>query len=268
MPEPAYKTKLTLGLQLYLENILSLIDFMELNTASMLVLDASLYKQYEEADYPDWSDSYFSKVDMTSLLEGLFKSELLDSFTSFDLLKDDIGVNKIGQELLGKLQGNIPEHKEIGLDINKALGFNEFLKFFPLHLLYLCPALFGERSDQVLNKARNGDRESILKLIQLDKSLISAEWSAKELRKAQLTGDFEYFREVSKVMAKDPFKPSKKNSKMVCFLVMGWPMGLNKLTNVEVFEYIKDIGLYGSEDPDSLYREIKRLKLRKNMEEV
>lgn len=41
----------------------------------------------------------------------------------------------------------------------------------------LCSALFGESSSELFKKAKNGDREAILKLIQLDKSLVESGWS-------------------------------------------------------------------------------------------
>ena len=116
----------------------------------------------------------------------------------------------------------------------------------------------------VLKKAEQGDRKAILKLIQFDKSLIGAEWSQLELRKAQLSGDLEYFKQVAKAIKKPSLTPIKDNMKLTMILIISWDWGLKNLTNREIFDYVtNDLKIYGSDDPDSLYRQIKRLKLRK-----
>ena len=129
----------------------------------------------------------------------------------------------------------------------------------------LIAALWGKSPFELFEKAKNGDRDSILKLIQLDKSLIQSDWSMREIKKAQLSGDQEYFKKLSKAIITNPFKPKKRNLKLSIVLVIGWEEGLKQFTNAEIFELVKELEIYGSEDPDSLYREINRLGLRKRI---
>ena len=46
-------------------------------------------------------------------------------------------------------------------------------------------------------------------------------------------------------------------------LVYGWELGLNKLSNEEILDLVIELGVYKGNDADSLYREIKRLGLKK-----
>ncbi|CCQ90696.1 hypothetical protein NITGR_360034 [Nitrospina gracilis 3/211] len=126
-------------------------------------------------------------------------------------------------------------------------------------------SLFGKNPFVLFEEAKNGNRDSILNLIQLDKSFIEAEWSMREIKKAQLAGDQKYFEKISKAFKTDPFKPKKRNLKLTFVLVFGWEMGLDKLSNDEILDFVKDLGVYGGDDSDSLYKEIQRLGLRKRI---
>ena len=45
--------------------------------------------------------------------------------------------------------------------------------------------------------------------------------------------------------------------------MLGWELGLKKLKNSEIHDFVTDLGVYQNEDTESLYKEIKRLKLRR-----
>ena len=60
-----------------------------------------------------------------------------------------------------------------------------------------------------------------------------------------------------------PSKPTKKNLKLSLVLVYGWELGLNKLSNEEILDLVIKLGVYEGTDADNLYREIKRLGLKK-----
>lgn len=123
--------------------------------------------------------------------------------------------------------------------------------------------LFGKSPFELFEEASKGDKGSILKLIQLDKSFIGSDWSMKEIKRAHLSGDQKYFKKLSKALTTNSFKPAKKNLKLCFALIFGWEDGFDKLSNDEILEFVKDLGIYDGDDPDTLYREIKRLGLRK-----
>jgi hypothetical protein len=266
MPQPAYKTKLPEEFHRCMDNLLLLLKKLGIGSGGRYSVDSSMYEKFLKAGCPDWSVLYTPKIDITNLTEALFEQKLLKTNTDPKQLKDAEGVHRIAREVLEMVPDLNPDgtRERLGVDI----GINDKLKMFPLILFQLSPALFGTTGNDLLEKARSGHRKSILKLIQLDKNFIHEEWSAIELRKAQLSGDEKYLKDLAKAITGDALNPKKKNPRLTYILMMGWNLGLNKLANSEIFEYVKDIGLYGSEDPDSLYREIKRLKLRKRKKDA
>ena len=97
----------------------------------------------------------------------------------------------------------------------------------------------------------------------MDKSLVGTDWSMREIKKAHLSGDEDYFNQLSKAIATKPFTPKKKDLKLSFFLLYGWEMGLNELTNLEIFDLARELDIYESEDPGSLDKLIYRWALRK-----
>jgi hypothetical protein len=266
MSKSAYKTKLPEEFHVYMDNLLLLLKKLGIGSGGRYSVDPSVYEKFLKAGCPDWSVLYTPKIEVTNIVEAPFKQKLLETNTDPKQLKDAKGIHRVAKEVLEKVPDSNPDGTRKGLGLD--LEINDQLKMFPLILFQLSPALFGTTGNDLLEKAKSGDRKSILKLIQLDKNFIHEEWSAIELRKAQLSGDEKYLKDLAKAITTDALNPKKKNPKLTYILMMGWKLGLNKLTNPEIFEYVKDIGLYGSEDPDSLYREIKRLKLRKRKKDA
>ncbi len=252
MQVSAYKTKLREECLILLRSLLKILDKLGVGSGGRYSEDPQVKKRFLEEGCPDWSYLYKTKPDTSNMHAVMNKNKLLEKNTYPEQLKDSLGACKMAEELIDSIPAKTSDGIQKGFGIKDQFTLEEILLVFPLQLENLSEALFGEKGDQLMRKAENGDREAMLKLIQLDKNLIHEEWSAKELRKAQLSGDDEYLKKLGKAISVDPLNPKKPYPKLRCFLVKGWDWGLNNLTTNEIFEYVKDLGLYGSDDPASL----------------
>jgi len=259
------KAKIKNGLFPFFTQFLKNFDLFELPKNESFVFNPELFKSFEKLGFPDWCAFYpldpESAKKHFSFVEDMDKEMSLDADDIDKCLKESQVINQY-RKLATKEQKESKEGDDFFLTKEQAdisLSSYAWLNFA------FIAALFGESPFALFEKAKSGDKDSILKLIQLDKSLIQSDWSMKEIKKAQLSGDQEYFKKLSKAIATNPYKAKKVNLKLSLVLVFGWDEGLKELTNIELFEFVKKLGIYGSDDPDSLYREIKRLGLRKRI---
>lgn len=245
---------------LAIKQFLNIFDFLKLGEFENFVFRPELFKSFEKLDFPNWKQYYpiheNSKVSPLSSINDLEKDLPFELKDDESILRESPIIHQL------KNLGNKASVKGDEVYLNKKqaellLSCYAYLNFI------LCVAIFGESPINLFKNAKKGDQEAILQLIQLDKSLIESNWSMKEIKRAHLSGDKGYFKRLSKALISDSFKPKKKNLKLTLVLVYGWELGLNKLTNQEIFEFVKDLGIYGSDDPDSLNRELNRLGLRK-----
>jgi hypothetical protein len=224
-------------------------------------------KSFENLNFPDWHSFYpFDRESKSEHLSFTNEKEMEKEFFrdtgDIDRSLKENPIFKQIRKLSTKDQKESKEGDEILLTKEQA---EILLSCYAWMNFAVTAALFGQMPFDLFANAKNGDKDSILKLIQLDKSLIQSDWSMREIKKAQLSGDKEYFKKLAKAITTDPFKSKKLNLKLTLVLVFGWEMGLSKLSNLEILEFVHDLGVYESDDPDSLYREIKRLGLRKRV---
>ncbi len=239
---------------------LKIIDLFGLSNTDSFVFNSELFKSIEKLNFPDWNQYYPINND--------FKNSPLSSINNLEM---EFPIDFEDEE---KFLNESPIVREIRkLSSKEQLEeykwyFNKkqtdlLLACYAWMNFSFCAALFGKSPFALFESAQNGDQDAILKLIQLDKSLIDSDWSMREIKKAQLSGDMDYFKKLSKAITKDSFKAKKRNLKLTLVLVFGWELGLNKLSNEEILDVVQDLNIYTSNDSDSLYREIKRLGLRK-----
>lgn len=248
---------------LFFTPFLKIFDLFELSKNESFVFNPELLNSFENLNFPDWHSFYPHDRESSKkhfpFLKDLEKEMYLDIEDIEKYLMEGQVFIQL-RKLATKEQRESKEGDKILLtkeQVEILLSCYAWVNFF------LIAALWGESPFELFDKAIKGDQDSILKLIQLDKSLIQSDWSMREIKKAQLAGDQDYFKKLSKAITANPFKPHKVNLKLSFVLVFGWEMDLGKLSNDEILEFVKDLGIYEGDDPDSLYREIKRLGLRK-----
>lgn len=260
------KNKLKAELLPLFTQILKVFDLFELSKNESFVFNPELFISIENLNFPDWSQHYPIHKDSDGFPFPSLSEKEMDEELSLDLddeekfIKESHTINEI-RKLSTKEQ---LEGKDKLFNQKQA---DHILACYAWMNFIFIAALFGKSPFILFESAKNGNHDAILKLIQLDKSLIGADWSMREIKKAHLSGNQEYFKKLAKALTTSPFKPKKTNPKLSIVLVFGWEMGLGKLSNDEILELVKDLGIYEGDDPDTLYREIKRLGLRKRTQE-
>ena len=254
------KTKLAPDSLLLIKQLLEIIDLFDLNENENFVFNSELFKSFEKLDFPNWKHFYPINNDLKDFPLSSINNLEMEFPIDFENDENFLNESPIVSEIRKLSSKEQLENEDVYLNKKQA---DLILACYANMNFLLCSAIFGESASELFKKAKNGDHGSILKLIQLDKSLIESDWSMREIKKAQLSGDKDYFKKLSRVLIKDSFKPTKKNLKLSMVLVYGWELGLNKLSNEEILDLVIELGIYEGNDADSLYREIKRLGLKK-----
>lgn len=238
-----------------------------MSEGSALALLPDFYEKYEKEGCPDWTNMYGSKLKTNKLLSIFFEaapSTFVKELTEITDLKPEEYFERF-IELCEQYESELAKYGQLVFEGLKRKNIKILLTAFVLHQIIVCPALFGVNFFDLLQKAKKGDHESIFKLIQVDKALIGSKWVLKEIRKAQMKGDFVFLDKLSKNLKKDTWSSNrnkKDNISQRLVLVFGWHLGLNKLTHPEIHDLLIDLGVSKYEDTDSLSHEIKRMDLR------
>ena len=257
-----YKDKLDSRVLPTINLVLALYQTLAVDDGGAEELLPEFIEKFKEARCPDWLESYSEKINLSKFFIAFWDSIRVEIRTNFQSLN----ATKNPKEKESKASQLIEKYGVEIVDCFHAVllrkGIKTFLSFYVLTRLILCPALFGENLAVLLMKAKNGDRDSILKLIQVDKSLLEASWSMREIRLAQLSGDHKYFKALAKVLKRETYATKKRNYNLSLILVFFWEPGLNKLSTDEICDLVTDLGIFNGSS-DTLYKEIKRLNLRK-----
>ncbi len=233
-----------------------------------IALLPEFYEKYEKEGCPDWTKMYGSKIQINKLLKIVFNaipSKLMDELTKISDLEPEEYFERFF-DICKKYENELINYSELVIESLKRKKITVFLSAYVLHQIIVCPALFGVTLGEILQKAKKGDHESIVRLIQIDKSFIGADWALKEIRKAQMKGDFNFFKLLADNIKKDTWDSNGKKTENMAqriVLILGWHIGLKDLTHSEVHDFLTALGVCKYDATDSLSREIKNLKLRK-----
>lgn len=88
-----------------------------------------------------------------------------------------------------------------------------------------------------------GDDKAIFKAVTIDKSVLYLEEVKAKVQTAQLAGDSKFFAKLGKAIADNPLKRIGQHGKTYAVLKMFWFHGLYKLTNEELYDFLKSCGL-------------------------
>ena len=83
-----------------------------------------------------------------------------------------------------------------------------------------------------------------------------------ELRKTQISDDHKFLKDLGEVISAGPFNPDESFQILNCFLFKGCNWELNQFINHQIFYYVKDSGLYGTDIPSTFYKFMNKLGLR------
>lgn len=96
---------------------------------------------------------------------------------------------------------------------------------------------------KLLEEARLGNDESLVKAIQIDRTLFSVEFVRTRINKAQYTGDHFFFERLASSLKKSPLQNDVEYDEVLLVLMFFWKMGLYRLTIFEMMELLESAGL-------------------------
>lgn len=88
-----------------------------------------------------------------------------------------------------------------------------------------------------------GDGNSLFKAVTIDKSVLYLDEVRVRVLTAQLSGDSKFFTKLGKAIVDNPLKKIGQHGKTYAVLKMFWFHGLYKLTNEELYDFLKSCGL-------------------------
>ena len=103
-----------------------------------------------------------------------------------------------------------------------------------------------------------GDDNSLFKSVTIDKTFLYMEEVKKRITQAQLSGDNIFFSKLGRAIASNPLKNPAQHGKTYSVLNFFWLMGLYKLTNEELYYFLKSCGLNPPDSPDAFQKFVRR----------
>jgi hypothetical protein len=119
--------------------------------------------------------------------------------------------------------------------------------------------VFEKSLTDLIKEARNGNEESFFNLLQIDRTVVECDWAQKLIRKAQLTGDEDFFRRMAKAITKTPLDNAKQFTTARMVILLFWDLGLRKLKYYEIRKLLKSCGIV-VQDTDAFRRFVQRLE--------
>lgn len=105
----------------------------------------------------------------------------------------------------------------------------------------------GASLKELYKKAKEGDNESLFKLIQVDKTFFDHKWVRTRINKAAYSGDWNFFESLGEAIETDPLKhDSRKDRIDKLFLVIKffWNIGLYRLSDNELHDLLISDSIY------------------------
>jgi len=117
-----------------------------------------------------------------------------------------------------------------------------------LSFLNVMLSMFSQIANQMTltelkQNVAKGDDKSLFKAVTIDKSILYLDEVKARVQTAQLAGDSKFFTKLGKAIADNPLKRIGQHGKTYSVLKLFWLHGLYKLTNEELYEFLKSCGL-------------------------
>ncbi len=114
-----------------------------------------------------------------------------------------------------------------------------------LHFVYnlTCTANYGCTMWHLHELAKEGDEESLLRLLRIDKSAVSIPWINAEIRTRQLKADWAFLERLGRAIATEPRPQIGYLAPELCMVAMFWNEGLSDLTWPRIHEIFQELEL-------------------------
>lgn len=114
---------------------------------------------------------------------------------------------------------------------------------------------------ELFRMAKNGDDDSLCKLVKVDKTAFAHEWVTCRINKAAYNGDWKFFEMLGKAVAEDPLKHKGRKvalDKIFLVLKFYWDKGLYRLTDNELYDLLIASNIVDYDNVESLSKYLRR----------
>lgn len=104
---------------------------------------------------------------------------------------------------------------------------------------------------------------SLMRLIELDKTFLTAQFAQKRIHQAQGMEDREFFQRLSDAVRVDAYREHQREAWLgiACYLL--WHLGFERLPKIELYRFLKAKRAMPYDDPESFKRMLTRIGLRR-----
>ena len=106
-----------------------------------------------------------------------------------------------------------------------------------------------------------GDRDSLSKLVRLDKVFLTANFTQQLIWAAQGTGDRDFFRDLAKDLRYDTYEKYKDKVRIAVACYLLWFLGFKDRPKREMLDVLEAEGICESEDPELFNQMLRRIGL-------
>ena len=202
------------------------------------------FDRFTKLGFPDWKEYYFTD------------SSILLKTTEYLLSKDKKDLNNLTASIgdaFPFLEGLFPSIEKASklTKIKEApKELEDKLKtLYPRTALELIARVFqmasiisfGEPISALLEKGKKGDDQSLLKTIQVDKTILTLKWVQERLYKAQLLNEQTFLWDLSNAIKNNPISSKRSQINAFFFLLVSYRTGIfQKLSFNQMADFLKD----------------------------
>lgn len=116
---------------------------------------------------------------------------------------------------------------------------------------------------ELVTLAALGDDMSLIRLVELDKTFLTAQFAQKRIRQAQGMEDRDFFKVLSGALLVDAYRENQDEVWLgvACYLL--WFLGFERLPKIELYTFLKSGKAMPYRDPESFKRWLTRIGLRR-----
>jgi hypothetical protein len=157
------------------------------------------------------------------------------------------------------LFAKLEEEKEI---VNQEIDYfrksNAVIGFLGAIVTCFSPIANQMGITELKDKISEGDDKSIFKAVTIDKSFLYNEDVKKRILHAQLSGDTDFLKKLGTAIGHNPLKRIGQHAETYAVLNLFWFVGLYRLTNQELYGFLKSCGLIPPAYPNAFQKFVKR----------
>jgi hypothetical protein len=112
--------------------------------------------------------------------------------------------------------------------------------------------------NDLLKEGKKGDEKAFFALLKIDRTVVECEWAQKMIRKAQLAGNKEFFKQMADAISIDPLDNAIIRGQASIVILIFWKVGLYRLVNKQLKEFLEDCGI-NVQDEETLRKFVSRL---------